>query len=31
VQVATPVTMSSDQSVAAALDLIGKIKPQIPE
>jgi hypothetical protein len=30
VQVATPVTMSSDQSIAAAVELIGKIKPKIP-
>ena len=31
VQVATPVTMSPDQSIAAAVELIDKIKPQIPE
>ena len=31
VQVATPVTMSPDESIAAAVDLIAKIKPQIPE
>jgi len=31
VQVATPTTMSSDQSIAAAMDLIAKITPQIPE
>ena len=31
VQVATPVTMTSDQSIAAAMDLIAKIKPQIPD
>lgn len=31
VQVATPVSMSPDESIAAAVTLIQKIKPQIPE
>jgi hypothetical protein len=30
VQVATPVTMTPDESIAAAVDLIQKIKPQLP-
>lgn len=31
VQVATPVSMTPDESIAAAVTLIQKIKPQIPE
>ena len=31
VQVATPVSMSPDESIAAAVELIQTIKPQIPE
>ncbi|WP_319455678.1 MULTISPECIES: hypothetical protein [unclassified Mycobacterium] len=31
VQVATPVSMSADESTAAAVDLINQIKPKIPE
>jgi hypothetical protein len=30
VRVATPVTMTPDESIAAAVDLIGKIKPHLP-